>query len=218
VLLDYLESIMPDDMTAVILADREFGSVDRLEYAAGKGWDYAIRLKGNVRFYMPNLRQTLMLSQIAPQTGTQYALTDIRITKANFYPTHLTCAWALGSDEPWLIATNLAQPIRALKEYRRRFGCEELFSDLKKRGSNWEDRMIRAADRFSRWLLALALLTIFLLELGRYVHLNQSNLELVSPSHQPPLEPVSDRSSVIAGAADCQKQLVEMLTQTCCTH
>jgi hypothetical protein len=183
-LLDYLESILPDDMTAVILADREFGSVDRLDYVAGKGWDYAIRLKGNVMFYLPNLRQALLLNQIAPQIGTQYALTDIRITKANFYPIHLACAWALGSDEPWFIATNLTQPIQALKEYRRRFGCEELFSDLKKRGFNWEDSMIRDAARFSRLLLALTLLTVFLLELGRSVRLHQYDLELVSPSHR----------------------------------
>lgn len=183
-LLDYLESILPDNMTAIILADREFGSVDRLEYVARKGWEYAIRMKGNVRLYMPNVKQPLMLSQIAPEIGTQYALSDIHITKANAYWAHLACAWAVGSDEPWFIATNLAQPIRALKEYRRRFGCEELFSDLKKRGFNWEDSMIRDADRFSRLLLALVLLTVFLLELGRYLRRNRYDLEIVSPSHR----------------------------------
>ena len=183
-LLDYLESMMPDDMTAIILADREFGSVDRLEYVERKGWHYAIRLKGSVTFYIPNMKPTLKLSQIMPEIGTQYALTDIRITKNNFYPIHLACAWAVRSDEPWLVATNLAQPIRALKEYRRRFGCEELFSDLKKRGFNWEDSMIRATDRFSRLLLALALLTVFLLELGRYLRLKQYDMEIVSPSHR----------------------------------
>lgn len=183
-LLDYLESILPDDMTAIILADREFGSVDRLEYVERKGWEYAIRMKGNVLFYLPNSKQTLKLSQIAPKIGTQYALRDIHITKANAHLAHLACAWAKGSDEPWFIATNLAQPIRALKEYRRRFGCEELFSDLKKRGFNWEDSMIRDVDRFSRLLLVLALLTVFLLELGRYLRLKQYDLEIVSPSHR----------------------------------
>jgi hypothetical protein len=78
----------------------------------------------------------------------------------------------------------LVFPFRALKEYRRRSGCEELFSDLKKRGFNREDSMIRDADCFSQLLLALALLTVFLLELGRSVRLHQYDLELVSSSHR----------------------------------
>jgi hypothetical protein len=183
-LLDYLESILPDQMTVIILADREFGSVDRLDYVTYKGWDYAIRLKGDVQFYLPNAKHLVMLNEIAPEIGTRYALTDIRITKSNFYAIHLACAWAVGSDEPWFIATNLAKPIQALKEYRRRFGCEEFFSDLKKRGFNWEDSMIRDPARFSRLLLALALLTVFLLELGRHLRLHQYDLELISPSHR----------------------------------
>jgi hypothetical protein len=93
---------------------------------------------------------------LAPDPGTHTALTDLKITKAELYRLHLACAWALGSDEPWFIATNLPQPIQALKEYRRRFGCEELFSDLKKQGFNWEDSLIRDAQRFHdccwRWL------------------------------------------------------------------
>ncbi len=86
-------------MTAIILADREFGSVDRLEYVTYKGWDYAIRLKGDVQFYLPNAKHPLMLNEIAPEIGTRYALTDIRITKSNFHAIHLAYAWAVGSDD-----------------------------------------------------------------------------------------------------------------------
>jgi len=186
-LLDYLESLLEDDMSVVILADREFGSVDRLRYVVKKGWCYAIRLKGNVEFYDPSWGQPfdwLPLNAIAPVVGNHYALTDLKMTKAELYPIHLACAWALGRDEPWFIATNLPQPIQALKEYRRRFGCEELFSDLKKRGFNWEDSLIRDPARFSRLLLALALLTVFLLSLGRQLRLQGYDLEITSPSHR----------------------------------
>jgi hypothetical protein len=174
-------------MTVIILADREFGSVERLRYVETKGWAYAIRLKGNLEFYDPNWGQPfdwLTLHAIAPAIGTQYALTDIKLTKTELYRIHLACAWAVGSDEPWFIATNLSQPIQALKEYRRRFGCEELFSDLKKRGFNWEDSLIRDPQRFSRLLLALALLTVFLLMLGRQLRLQGYDLEITSPSHR----------------------------------
>lgn len=186
-LLDYLETLLEDGQCVIILADREFGSVDRLHYVERKNWQYAIRLKGNVWFYDPIWKQPvdwLKLTAIAPAVGSRYALTDIKITKADLFKTHLACAWAIGSDEPWFIATNLPHPLHALKEYGRRFGCEELFSDLKKRGFNWEDSLIRDPQRFTRLLLALALLVIFLLTLGRQLRLTRLDLEITSRSHR----------------------------------
>lgn len=186
-MLDYLQQLVSDDQSIIILADREFGSVERLRYVKRKKWQYAIRLKGNTWFYDLAWKQPfewLKLMTIAPAVGSRSALTDIKITKADLFKTHLACAWAVGSDEPWFIATNLPQPIQALKEYARRFGCEELFSDLKKRGFNWEDSMIRDPQRFARLLLALALLVVFLLTLGRQLRLNHLDLEMTSRSHR----------------------------------
>lgn len=186
-LLDYLATLVPADMTVIILADREFGSVERLRAVGKRGWDYAIRLKDNVEFYDPLWGQPfdwLPVRTIAVAVGRQYVRMNLALTKGALFPTHLACAWAVGSDEPWLIATNLPQPLQALKEYRRRFGCEELFSDLKKRGFNWENSQIRDPQRFARLLLVLALLTVFLLALGRQVRLYQRDLEITSPAHR----------------------------------
>jgi len=186
-LLDYLASIVDDDHQIVILADREFGSVDRLRYVEQKEWYYAIRVKEGTYFYDPTWKQPfewLKLSVIAPCMGNRYVIPSLRLTKGDLFLTHIACAWAVDSDDPWFIATNLPHPIQALKEYARRFGCEELFSDLKKRGFNWEDSMIRDPQRFSRLLLALALLTVFLLQLGRRLRLHQLDLEITSPSHR----------------------------------
>lgn len=186
-LLDYLQGILPADKTVIILADREFGNPERLAYVERKRWHYAIRLKGNGYFYDPLWGQPFdwwQLDQIAPRMGNAYAIPDVRLGKGHLFPCHIACAWAMGSDEPWLIATNLDHPIQALKEYQRRFGCEELFSDLKKRGFNWEDTRIPDPKRLSRLLLALALLVFFLLALGRHLRLTQRDLELTSPAHR----------------------------------
>ena len=186
-LMDYLEQILPSEKTVIVLADREFGNPDRLAYVEGKDWDYAIRLKGNTYFYDPLWGQPFdwwQLDQIAPRRGNSYAIPDLLLTMGDRFPCHLACAWAVGSNEPWLIVTNLDDPILALKEYARRFGCEELFSDLKKRGFNWEDSRIPDPQRLSRLLLALALLVFFLLALGRQLRLKHLDLELTSPSHR----------------------------------
>lgn len=76
--------------------------MERLRYGMKKGWEYAIRLKGDVEFYDPLWGQPfdwLTLNAIAPLPGKRYALTDLRITKTELYPTHVACAWAVGSDE-----------------------------------------------------------------------------------------------------------------------
>lgn len=186
-LLDYLLTILPEGLDVIILADREFGHPERLRYVESKGWDYAIRLKGNCYFYDPAWGQPfdwLQLDCISPRSGNRYAIPNLCLGMAEFLPFQLACAWAVGSKEPWFIATNLATPIHALKEYARRFGCEELFSDLKKRGFNWEDSRIRSPERMARFLLALALLVFFLLALGRLLRLKHLDLELTSPSHR----------------------------------
>jgi hypothetical protein len=186
-LLDYLETLLSADKTVILLADREFGSVDRMRYVVHKHWHYAIRLKGNSAFYDPNWGQPFqwaLLNDIAPEKGTRFGYPAIKLFKGEWFPTHLAAAWALGSKEPWFIATNLPNPLQALKEYARRFGCEELFSDLKKRGFNWEDSMIRDPQRFARLILALALLTVFLLTLGRQLRLHHTDLVLGSPAHR----------------------------------
>lgn len=186
-LLDYLQSILPEGLEVIILADREFGNPDRLRYVEKQGWDYAIRLKGNCFFYDPDWGQPFdwwQLDYISPRPGNRFAIPDLRLGMSAFFPFHLACAWTVGSKDPWFIATNLDTPMHALTEYARRFGCEELFSDLKKRGFNWEDSRIRSPERMARFLLALALLVFFLLALGRQLRLNRLDLELTSPSHR----------------------------------
>ena len=186
-LLDHLADLVDEQHEVIILADREFGSVERMSYVREKKWFYAIRLKGNIYTYSANRpagNAWLKLNAVAPEKGTQRWLKGIRLTKTDYFVTNMACAWAIGSKDPWFIATNLPDVKQALKAYARRFGCEELFSDLKKRGFNWEDSRIRDPQRFSRLLVALALLVVFLLTLGRQVRLRQLDLEITSPSHR----------------------------------
>lgn len=186
-----LEAILPVSTSIVLLGDREFGTVGMMRLLDRKGWDYCLRVKGTNVIYMPRvgmergyIGEWVELRHIAPEPGTQYFLTDVLYTKGGLYQTHFALACAPASDDPWYIATNMIPSRQTLKEYGRRFGCEELFSDMKKRGFNWEDTLLRHPDRLSRLLLAIALLTIWMLALGREACVSGAIDELLCRSHR----------------------------------
>ena len=51
---------------------------------------------------------------------------------------------------------------RFTAEYKRRFGCEEFFSDMKARDFDVEKSRLRHAKRFERLLIVLVLLAFWL--------------------------------------------------------
>ena len=72
-------------------------------------------------------------------------------------------------DEPWFLMTDLDGRAESLCElYGRRMSVEELFRDAKSRRNGWSlrDTRIGHADRFDRFLLAVALAYILLVGLG----------------------------------------------------
>jgi hypothetical protein len=84
-------------------------------------------------------------------------------------PLHFALACDDTSNDPWFIATNRCPSQRTLRDYARRFGCEELFSDIKARGFHLELSQLLHVDRFSRLLLAIALLYVWVLSIARRV-------------------------------------------------
>jgi hypothetical protein len=186
-----LEEVLPVRTSVMILGDREFGTVGMMRWLDRKGWDYCLRVRESQFIYMPrvgrdrgHVGEWITLGEVAPEPGSQYFLTDVLYTKGALYPVHFALACDQDSDDPWYIATNRTPSRQTLKDYGRRFGCEELFSDMKKRGFNWEDTLLRHAHRLSRLLLAIALLTIWMLALGRQACVSGAINELVCRSHR----------------------------------
>jgi hypothetical protein len=71
------------------------------------------------------------------------------------------------ADEACLVTTHRAPSHHTLREYRKRFGCEPFFSDLKKRGFDMSHSQLRHRDRSARLLLVLALLGVWLIGVGQ---------------------------------------------------
>ena len=126
-------------------------------------------VKGTSYVYLPT-GCWIQLGDLAPEPGSRYYLTDVSLTKSQGYgPAHFALACDAASDDPWFIATNLCPSRRTLRDSARRFGCEALFSDIKARGFNLELSQLQHRDRFSRLLLAIALLYVWVLSIARRV-------------------------------------------------
>ena len=80
--------------------------------------------------------------------------------------------------------TSLPSAQQAVREYKRRFGCEELFSDLKARGFNIEKTQLRHPQRFDRLLIVVALITFWLAGVARRLFVTRRVDNLVQPSYR----------------------------------
>lgn len=180
-ILSHLADLLPEGAQVILLGDREFGTADLMSIADGYGWEYCLRVKGSNYVYLPQTGQWVELSQLIPQRGEHYFLTDVKFTKSNHYPSHLALAY--DGDEPCFVATNRIPSLRTLREYARRFGCEPLFSDLKTRGFDLEQTRLIHADRLSRLLLALALLLVWVLSVARRVKVTGQAAQLLGAAH-----------------------------------
>jgi len=165
--LDHLAQLLPGGCKVVILGDREFGNTEMMRSIQQHGWDFCLRVKGNQQVRLTS-GVWVTLKQLAPAPGQFFCLTDLVLTKSKAYtPVHFALTCAVGSTDPWFIATNLVPSRRTLRDYARRFGCEELFSDLKSRGFRLNKSQLLTPERFSRLLLAVILLYVWLLSIAR---------------------------------------------------
>jgi hypothetical protein len=184
-ILEHLTELLPSGCRVVILGDREFGQADMMRSIRLHNWDFCLRVKGT-HAISPARGVWVKLKDVAPTPGTHYFLTDVVLTQAQCYgPVHFALACEVDSTDPWFIATNLPPSRRTLRDYARRFGCEEMFSDLKARGFHLELSQLSDPARFSRLLLAVALLYVWVLSVARRLCFTAAAKRLTSrPLHE----------------------------------
>ena len=142
----------------LLLADREFHSVQLAHWLRQRNVDFALRQKKGTciadddAVYYP-------LKDLNLKPGMSRFLTDISCTKAHqLTGFNLAAYWkrkyrGRGSKEPWYILTSLNSLPKALSVYSARWGIETLFRDLKTGGYNLEQTKVNESR-----LLALVLL------------------------------------------------------------
>ena len=186
-LLNRLDKLLSKRSEVIMLGDREFGTVDLMRFCHRKGWFFVLRVKRTHHVANPHqgfpLHWHTLASLLPFRTQPRY-LHDWLYVQDAFLRVHFVLTCAPDSDDPWLLATNLPPTPRVIREYERRFGCEEFFSDIKARGFDVEKTQLRHRDRFERLLIVLALLTLWLWGVARRLFVTGQFQTVIQARHR----------------------------------
>ena len=145
----------------VIIADREFQSIELAQWLHRQHLSFVLRQKCNTTFR--EKRQRFQpLSNIPIQPGIRLFYPHISLTqKKGFNRFNLAAYWkrrykGKQEKEPWYLLTNLTDLKSATNIYKQRYGIEAMFKDCKTGGYNLEDSQA-PPDRLIKLILLIAL-------------------------------------------------------------
>lgn len=151
-LLDLVSTYLPQNQAVVLMGDRFYGTVDLIEYCKQKGWDYRLRLKGNLIVYQGLIEtKAANLVQNGPHFLENAALTAKR------EQTNIAIVHEDDHPEAWIIAMKQKPNDYSVFDYGMRWSIEPMFSDFKTRGFGLEDTQLRYRDRLERLILVMAI-------------------------------------------------------------
>ncbi len=156
---------MPSGTPVTLVGDSEFGAVEVMRLLKRWHWHHVLRQKANnqIRLAGQGWRN---FGDVLSQPGQSLWLGRGQLTRKHAYATNLLAHGQVGEEEPWLLATDLADRLMTLLTYARRMWIEELFGDLKNKGFDLESTHLHTCARLSRLTLAVALQYTWLVDIG----------------------------------------------------
>lgn len=103
-----LWEVLPPDVAVTILADRSFGDRKLMGFLEELGFDYVIRIRGNITVEAAN-GETRKSAQWVGSNGRARKLSNARITRAAKPVPAVVCVHAKGMKEPWCLVTSKAE-------------------------------------------------------------------------------------------------------------
>lgn len=152
-LLTKVFSYLPKELKIVLMGDRFYGTASLIRLCQRFGWQYRLRLKGNLHLYDQSG------GLITPQDAHKLKIT--RLEKVclgeNGPETEVGILQEEGHPEPWFIAMNEKATDARTLDCGMRWGIEALFSDLKSRGFCITKTQLHHPERIERLILVLTI-------------------------------------------------------------
>jgi hypothetical protein len=191
-LLDAVSGWLPADQPVILLADRFYGTPEMIGWCRNRGWDYRLRLKGNLIARHAGRKATT--GELA-QSDTHYfenvTLTGKRVK------TNIGVIRDPGHAEPWIIAMSGKPNYLSTLDYANRWGIEPMFSDFKSRGFGIEQTQIQYPDRIGRLILVMALALYWAVSTGMW---DAKNNPVPAEKNTPSVSPQSSKEESSPGS------------------
>jgi Transposase DDE domain len=180
-LLDAVRAWLPADTGVTLYADRFYGTPELIRLCQDRGWDYRLRLKGNLTARIASRKtSTAGLAGSGARYFENVALTGKKMC------TNIGIIHDPGHEEPWIIAMSAKPGYLTTLDYTRRWGIEPMFSDFKSRGFGIEQTHIQYPERVGRLILLMALALYWAVSTGMW---DAAENPLPSEKKHPPVNP-----------------------------
>jgi hypothetical protein len=185
VLLDTVAGWLPPEARVALMADRFYGTPDLIGWCATRGWNYRLRLKGNLTALIAGHWTTT--GDMARSAGHYFEGVELTAKRV---ATNIGIIRDPGHAEPWIIAMPEKPSYLKTLEYSERWGIEPMFSDFKSRGFGIEHTHIHYPDRLSRLILVMALALYWAVSTGMWDATNnptpdEKKAQTVNPESSP---------------------------------
>ena len=161
--LDEVRKWLPEGAAVMLAGGRFYGTAALIAWCQQAGWDYRIRLKGNL---------TLQHQGGELLTGEIRDLCPEGIENAELYGsgvrTNIGVLHEEGHGEPWIIAMRARPGKYSVLDYGLRWGIEPMFSNFKSRGFGLMQSQIKRPERLQRLILVMALAMYWAVSCGAF--------------------------------------------------
>ena len=165
-LFERLRGSIPDDWFVLVTADRGLYAPWLFDAIVKLGWHPFLRINSKDGEYREKGRRRYRrLSQIVTHPGESWQ-GKVACFKTRPLACTLLATWEEGCSEPWLIVTDLHAEEAQVCWYSLRPWIECGFKHTKRGGWQWQHTRITDPTRATRFWLALAVATLWVLSVG----------------------------------------------------
>ena len=171
-LLDEALGLLRGLRRVTLLADRGFRDTDWAEQCRTLGWHYLIRVANNTSVRLTDGRW-LRIERLGVKPAQRRYFHQVALTKDKAFVCNLMVTWTVATPtqpaELCAVITNLRPCRDRLEDYLKRMHIEASFRDDKSGSCELAHTKLRDPERLNHLLLALAVVTLWVHELGQQV-------------------------------------------------
>lgn len=162
-LLTRVAEMIPQGMKVLLTADRFYGTQNLIRYCQDQGWQYRIRLKGNL---ILNHEGGELLTGEMISSGVS-GIENAELSDSGVF-TSIGVIQDKGYEEPWIIAMDCKPNAGRVLDYGMRWGIEPMFSDFKSRGFHVTKTQLKDTGRIERLILVIAIAYYWAVSTGMF--------------------------------------------------